>query len=90
MTIKEKIIRLFEYNNELSVKEITDNSLVSKQMVPLVLSKLKEENKVVKYGRVPKTVYRYADVPMVETKMDLKKRDWGLSFTMPNKVKTKC
>ena len=57
MTIKEKIIRLFEYNNELSVKEITDNSLVSKQMVPLVLSKLKEENKVVKYGRVPKTVY---------------------------------
>ena len=90
MTIKEKIIRLFEYNNELSVKEITDNSLVSKQMVPLVLSKLKEENKVVKYGRVPKTVYRYADVPMVETKMDLEKRDWGLSFTMPNKGKTKC
>ncbi len=90
MTIKEKIIRLFEYNNELSVKEITDNSLVSKQMVPLVLSKLKEENKVVKYGRVPKTVYRYADVPMVETKMDLEKRDWGLSFTKPNKVKTKC
>jgi len=90
MTIKEKIIRLFEYTNELFVKEITDNSLVSKQMVPLVLSKLKEENKVVKYGRVPKTVYRYADVPMVETKMDLEKRDWGLSFTMPNKVKTKC
>lgn len=90
MTIKEKIIRLFEHNPELFVKEITDNLLVSKQMVPLVLSKLIEENKVVKYGRVPKTVYRYADVPMVETKMDLKKFDWGLSFTMPNKVKTKC
>ena len=48
MTIKEKIIRLFEHNPELFVKEITDNLLVSKQMVPLVLSKLIEEDKVVK------------------------------------------
>jgi predicted DNA-binding protein YlxM (UPF0122 family) len=37
MTIKEKIIQFFEYNNELSVKEITDNLLVSNQMVHLVL-----------------------------------------------------
>ncbi len=56
MTIKEKIIRLFEYNNEFFVKEITDNLLVSKLMVHLVLSKLIEENKVIKYGIVPKTV----------------------------------
>ncbi len=68
MTIKEKIIRLFEQKNELSVKEITDNLLVSKQMVHLVLTKLMEENKVVKYGRVPKTVYRFIDIPDIDHK----------------------
>ncbi len=72
MTIRDKIVRLFQQNNELSVKEITDNLLVSKQMVHLVLAKLLEENKVVKYGRVPKTVYRYTDTPVTKPNIELK------------------
>lgn len=80
MTIKEKIIRLFERNNELSVKEITDNLLVSKQMVHLVLTKQMEENKVVKYGRVPKTVYRFIDIPDIDHKKAFNTSDDSKTF----------
>lgn len=71
MTIRDKIVQLFQQNHELSAKEITDNLMVSKQMVHIVLAKLVEENKVVKYGRVPKTVYRYTETPLIEPKTEL-------------------
>jgi len=57
---KEAIIKLFEQDSELTVKEITDRLLVSKQMVHLVLNQLLEKGIVIKLGRTPKTVYRLA------------------------------
>lgn len=58
MFIKDKIIKLFNTHNELSVKEIVDKLQVSKQMVHLLLKKLISENEVEKFGRTPKTIYR--------------------------------
>lgn len=58
MTVKEKIIRLFEEQKELTVTEITNELLVSKQMVHLVLNSLLADNIVEKIGRTPKTIYR--------------------------------
>ena len=58
MKIKNKIIELFSSSNELSVKEIVDNLLVSKQAVHYVINQLLEENVVEKLGKTPKTIYR--------------------------------
>ena len=58
MTIKEKIVELFASQRELSVKEITDKLMISKQMTHLVLNDLLEKRLIVKLGRTPKTVYR--------------------------------
>jgi len=58
MTVKEKIIQLFEERNELSVVEIANELLVSKQMIHLVLNQLMESNEVEKFGKTPKTIYR--------------------------------
>jgi orotate phosphoribosyltransferase-like protein len=58
MTAKEKIIQLFEQRKELTVTEITNELMVSKQMVHLVLNKLLAGNVVEKIGRTPKTIYR--------------------------------
>ena len=58
MTIKEKIIELFAFNGELSVKEITDKLMISKQMTHLVLNDLLEKRLIIKLGRTPRTVYR--------------------------------
>ncbi len=58
MFIKDKILKLFDVHNELSVKEIVDKLSVSKQMVHLILHKLIIENEVQKFGRTPKTIYR--------------------------------
>jgi predicted transcriptional regulator len=58
MKIKDQILKLFESSNELSVKEITDELLVTKQAVHYVLNQLLEEKKIEKLGRTPKTIYR--------------------------------
>jgi hypothetical protein len=58
MTIKEKIKILLDKQGELSVKEITDKLLISKQMAHIVLNGLMEEGLIRKLGRTPKTVYR--------------------------------
>lgn len=58
MTIKEKIIQLFEERKELSVTEIVNDLLVSKQMVHLVLNRLVETDFIEKIGRTPKTIYK--------------------------------
>lgn len=61
MTVKENIIRLFEEQRELTVTEIVNELLVSKQMVHLVLNDLLADKKVEKIGRTPKTIYRKID-----------------------------
>ncbi len=58
MAAKDRILDLFEKNGDLSVKEITDKSLVSKQMVHRVLNDLLQEETIIKLGRSPKTIYR--------------------------------
>lgn len=63
MTIKEQILDLFKSYNELSVKEITDKTGASKQMVHIVLAKLLNEGQVYKMGRTPKTVYHFISKP---------------------------
>jgi orotate phosphoribosyltransferase-like protein len=61
MTVKEKIAALFDEQKELTVVEITDELMVSKQMVHIVLNAMLAENIVEKIGRTPKTVYRKID-----------------------------
>lgn len=58
MTVKENIIQLFNERKELTVTEITNELLVSKQMVHLVLKKMLSNGFIEKIGRTPKTVYR--------------------------------
>ena len=62
MTVKSRILALFEKTPELTVKEIVDRLAVSKQMVHLVLKELTESKTLEKLGRTPKTVYRLADL----------------------------
>lgn len=70
MSAKNRILSLFESNGDLSVKEITDKSLVSKQMVHRVLNDLLQSQAIIKLGRSPRTVYRLTskdkkDAPVV-------------------------
>lgn len=58
MSIKSRVLDLFETSKELSVKEIVDKLNASKQMVHTVLNRLMEDRIVEKLGRAPKTVYR--------------------------------
>lgn len=58
MTVKDKIKNLFAGQKELSIKEITDTLLVSKQAVHYAMNQLLDENFVEKFGRTPKTIYR--------------------------------
>ncbi len=58
MTIKDKIIQLFDLKKELSVTEIVNELSVSKQMVHSVLNKLVESGYIEKFGSVPKTIYK--------------------------------
>ena len=58
MSIKSKVLDLFETSKELTVKEIVDKLAASKQMVHIVLNQLIEDRIVEKLGRAPKTVYR--------------------------------
>ena len=58
MSGRDRILNLFEGNGDLSVKEITDKSFISKQMVHRVLNDLIQEQAIIKLGRAPKTIYR--------------------------------
>ena len=58
MTVKEQIKALFEDQKELSVKELSDELMVSKQFVHRALKDLMEENFIYKLGSPPKTIYK--------------------------------
>lgn len=58
MVIKQKILKLFETSNELTIGEIVNKIQASKQMVHLVMKQLLYDNIVEKLGRTPKTIYR--------------------------------
>jgi len=58
MLIKDKIIQLFEERNELSVSEIANELLVSKQMIHNVLNNFVAINYIEKFGTTPKTIYK--------------------------------
>ncbi|MFL5763367.1 MAG: hypothetical protein ACJ77K_05440 [Bacteroidia bacterium] len=58
MNTKETILKLFKEQKELTVKEITGRTGLSKQMVHLVLKQLLESKIVEKFGKTPKTLYR--------------------------------
>ena len=58
MKIKDSILHMFTQFNDLSVKEIEDSLLVSKQAIHYALNQLLENNSVEKFGRTPKTIYR--------------------------------
>lgn len=58
MSIYKKILDLFETQSEMTVKEIVHQLDASKQMVHISLNRLLEEDKIEKFGKVPKTFYR--------------------------------
>jgi hypothetical protein len=64
MNLSENILIQLKKNGDLSVKSLTDLLLVSKQAVHYSLNKLLEQEKIIKLGTVPKTIYRLK--PFVE------------------------
>jgi hypothetical protein len=58
MTVKQKIKKLLEEFNELSVNEIVNKISVSNQMVHIALKQLLESGEIIKLGSSPKTIYR--------------------------------
>lgn len=61
MTIKEVVLNLFDEKKELTVKEITEKTNASKQMVHVVLNNLIANGIIQKLGSTPKTSYRKPD-----------------------------
>jgi predicted ArsR family transcriptional regulator len=66
MKIKEKILTLFESQKDLTIKEITDSLLVSKQALHLAMNQLIKNSQVIKLGRTPKTIYRLNSIKIKE------------------------
>jgi hypothetical protein len=64
MNLSDNILIQLKKNGDLSVKSLTDLLLVSKQAVHYSLNKLLEQEKIIKLGTVPKTIYRLK--PFVE------------------------
>lgn len=58
MKIKDQILLLLQEKGDLSVKEMTDHLEVSKQAIHIAINQLLEEEKIVKFGKVPKSIYR--------------------------------
>ena len=58
MKIRDQILILLHEKGDLSVKEMTDLMEVSKQAIHIANNQLLEENLVVKFGKVPKSIYR--------------------------------
>lgn len=66
MTVAQKVVKFLEEKGDLSVKELVDLTDASKQAIHLSINKLLENNTVVKFGRVPKTIYRLLDKEIVD------------------------
>jgi DNA-binding transcriptional ArsR family regulator len=58
MKVRDSILKLLAQKGDLSVKELVDLIDVSKQAIHVTLRKLLEEQKIEKFGRAPKTIYR--------------------------------
>lgn len=58
MKIKDRIIKLLKERKELSVKETVDLLHVSKQAIHKSIIQLLESDEIIKFGKVPKTIYR--------------------------------
>lgn len=58
MKIKDRILILLEEKGDLSVKEMTDLLEVSKQAIHIAINQLLEEETIIKFGKVPKSIYR--------------------------------
>jgi len=71
MSIKEKILTLFETEKELTAKELIFKTQASKQMVHIVLKALVQENRIEKYGKSPKSVYRLHSAADSKANIDL-------------------
>ena len=80
MTAHDKILALFENDNELTIKEIVDKLGISKQMAHIAVNRLLQENRLERLGRTPKTIYRIlSDKHLAEKKE---------TFAIPEKDKT--
>ncbi|MET4080791.1 DeoR/GlpR family transcriptional regulator of sugar metabolism [Pedobacter sp. UYP30] len=66
MTVAQKVVKFLEEKGDLSVKELVDLTDASKQAIHLSINQLLENNTVVKFGRVPKTIYRLVDKKIVD------------------------
>jgi len=87
MTNKEKILKLFDANKTLSVKEIIATIDVSKQMAHIVLNQLIEKKIIEKLGRTPKTVYRVLDKnKIIDSKTTIQVNENQQSFLQKNFV----
>jgi predicted DNA-binding protein YlxM (UPF0122 family) len=58
LKIKDRILILLEEKGDLSVKEMTDLLEVSKQAIHIAINQLLEEETIIKFGKVPKSIYR--------------------------------
>ncbi len=72
MTILKRIKECFVEHGDLSVRELHDRLMVSKQSIHTALNKLMSDGTIVKFGRTPKTIYRlntgktYKSVPQIQ------------------------
>lgn len=60
MKIKDKILELLNQRGDCSVKEMVDELDVSKQAIHVALNQLLENGEVEKFGKTPKTIYKFA------------------------------
>ena len=67
MKIKDKIIKLLKERNDLSVKEMIDLLQVSKQAIHKSIIQLLEADEIIKFGKVPKTIYRLKEKQLAVT-----------------------
>ena len=74
--VSSKILEYITENNEVSVKQLVQELDISKQYVHIVLTKLLAEEKVIKIGKVPKTLYKL--------NKSIKKNEQGFTTTSAN------
>lgn len=58
MKAQKKILELLDKHKELSVKELTEQLMVSSQYIHRILKYLKEDGQIIKIGTPPKTFYK--------------------------------
>ena len=79
MTTIEKILQLFENQQELTIKEIVHKLDVSNQMVHISIKRLLDQDKIEKFGRTPATFYRIkeqAKTPLFFTAISDETNKW--------------